>query len=53
MGPRAKGLSAMFVAKVTKPGRYGDGGGLYLTVRSTAHRSCDLLLNEAGMCDSL
>ena len=28
----AKGLTAAFVAKA-KPGRYGDGAGLYLLVR--------------------
>ena len=27
-------LSAVFVAKVVKPGRYHDGGGLYLQVRA-------------------
>jgi hypothetical protein len=26
-------LTAAFVAKATKPGRWGDGDGLYLAVR--------------------
>jgi integrase len=30
----AKGLTAAFVDKATTPGRYADGGGLYLKVRS-------------------
>jgi len=34
MPRRAKGLTAAFVEKGTKPGRYGDGAGLYLLVRS-------------------
>ena len=34
MPRRAAGLSAARVAKETKPGRYGDGAGLYLLVRS-------------------
>jgi integrase len=34
MPRRAKGLTAAFVDKVTKPGRYAHGGGLYLEVRS-------------------
>ena len=34
MPQRAKGLTAAFVEKGTKPGRYGDGAGLYLLVRS-------------------
>lgn len=34
MPRRAKGLTAAGVAKAKKPGRYGDGGGLYLLVRS-------------------
>jgi integrase len=34
MPPRAKGVTAAQVAKGTKPGRYGDGAGLYLLVRS-------------------
>src|SRR5581483_4143576 len=29
---RANRLSAAFVARVSKPGRYGDGGGLYLQI---------------------
>lgn len=33
MGRRARGLSAALVAKA-KPGRYGDGDGLYLFVRN-------------------
>jgi integrase len=35
MPRRAKGLTAAFVEKATKPGRYGDGDGLYLLVRSS------------------
>jgi hypothetical protein len=34
MPRRAKGLAAAFVDKATKRGRYADGGGLYLLVRS-------------------
>jgi integrase len=34
MPRRAKGLTAAFVDKAAKPGRYADGGGLYLEVRS-------------------
>jgi integrase len=34
MPRRAKGLTAAQVEKGTRPGRYGDGGGLYLLVRS-------------------
>jgi integrase len=34
MPRRAKGLTAAFVDKVIKPGRYADGGGLNLKVRS-------------------
>jgi integrase len=37
MPRRAKGLSAAKVAKA-RPGRYGDGGGLYLLVRSAEAR---------------
>lgn len=32
-------LSARFVQTITKPGRYGDGGGLYLQVSGTAAKS--------------
>jgi hypothetical protein len=32
MGRRPRGLTAAFVAKATKPGRWGDGDGLYLSV---------------------
>jgi integrase len=34
MPRRAKGVTASQVEKKTKPGRYGDGAGLYLLVRS-------------------
>ena len=34
MPQRAKGLTAAQVEKGTTPGRFGDGGGLYLLVRS-------------------
>ena len=34
-----KRLSAVFVMKVDRPGRYHDGGGLYLQVRSTSEKS--------------
>jgi integrase len=34
MPQRAKGLTAAQVERGTKPGRYGDGAGLYLLVRS-------------------
>src|SRR5215475_1084199 len=34
MPRRAKGLTAAQAEKGTKPGRYGDGVGLYLLVRS-------------------
>jgi hypothetical protein len=39
MPRRAKGLTAAFVEKVTKPGRYGDGDGLYLDVQSRHAKS--------------
>ena len=32
-------LSAIKVAKTTRPGRYADGHGLYLTVSETGGRS--------------
>ncbi len=32
-------LSALSVKRLVKPGRYGDGGGLWLQVRDAAHRS--------------
>ena len=38
MGQRAKGLTAAFVERGTTPGRYGDGDGLYLLVRSRASK---------------
>ena len=34
MPRHAKGLTAAFVEKVTKPGKYGDSANLYLRVRS-------------------
>jgi Arm DNA-binding domain len=34
MPQRARGLTAAFVERGTTPGRYGDGDGLYLLVRS-------------------
>jgi hypothetical protein len=34
MPQRAKGITAAQVDRGTKPGRYGDGAGLYLLVRS-------------------
>jgi integrase len=34
----AKGLTAGFIEKSNKPGRYGDGGGLYLLIRPTRER---------------
>src|ERR1700729_174464 len=34
MPQRAKGLTAAFVERGTTPGRFGDGDGLYLLVRS-------------------
>jgi integrase len=37
MPPKAEGLTAAKV-RVAKPGRYGDGGGLYLLVRSETAR---------------
>jgi integrase len=39
MPRRAKGLTAAFVEKVTKPGRYGDGDGLYLDVQTRDAKS--------------
>jgi integrase len=39
MPRRAKGLSAKFVEKVTKAGRYADGNGVYLQVKSSGARS--------------
>jgi hypothetical protein len=37
MGRKAAGLTAAAV-KAARPGRYGDGGGLYLLVRSEKAR---------------
>ena len=34
MPRRAKGVTAAQVSKGSEPGRYGDGAGLYLLVRS-------------------
>lgn len=37
--PKSAGLTAMAVAKMAKPGRYGDGGGLYLQVSRTGTKA--------------
>jgi integrase len=47
MPRRAKGLSAAKVAKA-KPGRYGDGAGLYLSVKSAEARSWVFRYVRAG-----
>jgi integrase len=43
MARRAKGLTAAFVEKVTQPRRYGDGGNLYLEVKSRRVKSYTLI----------
>ena len=43
-------LTARQVAKLTEPGRYGDGAGLYLQVTPTGVRSW-LLRYERGGCE--
>jgi hypothetical protein len=40
MPRRPKGLTAAQVEKGTRPGRYGDGAGLYLLVCVPGRRSC-------------
>ncbi len=35
----ANKLTALGVKRLTKPGRYGDGGGLWLQVRDAERRS--------------
>lgn len=39
MARKARGLTARFVATATKPGLYGDGGGLYLQVAPAGART--------------
>src|SRR3954452_8981954 len=41
-------LTARQVAKLTEPGRYGDGGGLYLQVTPTGARSWLLRYERGG-----
>ena len=41
-------LSARTVATVKKPGRYSDGGGLYLNVASTGAKSWVFMFKVAG-----
>ncbi len=41
-------LSARFVATVTEPGRYGDGGNLHLAVSPTGARSWLLIFRHGG-----
>ena len=47
MPRRAKGLSAAKVSKA-KPGRYGDGNGLYLLVRGPAAKFWSFRYVKAG-----
>src|SRR6478752_9686542 len=47
MPRRAKGISAALVARA-KPGRYGDGAGLYLLVRSPAAKFWSFRYVRAG-----
>ena len=44
----AKGISAAKVTKVKRPGRYGDGDGLYLTVRSATSKFWTFRYVRAG-----
>jgi len=48
MPRRAKGLTARLVDTASKPGRYADGGGLYLVVKPTGARSWVLLYTFGG-----
>src|SRR5208337_1228774 len=41
-------LSASFVAKLTKPGKYADGGGLYLNVKKPGSRNWILIYMRQG-----
>ena len=41
-------LTADKVRKLTQPGRYGDGGGLYLLVKPTGSRSWTLRIQKDG-----
>src|SRR5271166_2208839 len=41
-------LSSLRVKNLTAPGRYGDGGGLWLQVRDAAHRSWLFRYASAG-----
>ena len=41
-------LTTKQVAKLTEPGRYGDGGGLYLQVTPTGARSWLLRYERGG-----
>ena len=41
-------LTALRVRQLVTPGRYGDGGGLYLQVRDAAHRSWLFRYTRAG-----
>ena len=45
---RAKGLTARSVDTTAKPGRHGDGHGLYLEVKSSGSKSWVLLYTFAG-----
>jgi integrase len=45
---RAKGLTARKVDTLTKPGRHGDGHGLYLEIKPSGTRSWVLLYTFAG-----
>ena len=42
-------LTADRVRKLVRPGRYGDGGGLYLLVKPTGSRSWTLRIQKDGM----
>ncbi len=41
-------LNGLTIKKLTKPGRYGDGGGLWLQVRDAEHRSWLLRYKRNG-----
>jgi len=48
MGRNRNGLSARFVDTVTKPGRYADGGNLYLSISSNGGRRWVFLFRWNG-----
>ena len=48
LSKRAKGLTARRVDAITKPGRHGDGHGLYLEVKPSGSKSWVLLYTFGG-----